>query len=111
MKIAFSTLFIGLDNSGKTTMIQSLKSNPGEQEIMPTAGYAIEKINYPKLSKPILIFDCSGQGRHRENWITFYPDTDSIVFVIDSSDTKRLHLIKSYVEQLITDPGCFFVFY
>lgn len=72
---------------------------------MPTSLYSIEMISIPQLTKPILVFDLSGQGRHRESWRTFYPDADAIVYVIDSTDTKRLEILKKSIEDFLGDPG------
>jgi GTPase SAR1 family protein len=70
MEVAFSLVMIGLNNSGKSTILKSIKNST--EEIFPTAGFAIEFINIQKIQKPILCYDCSGEGIHRKFWKTFY---------------------------------------
>ncbi|XP_068765363.1 very large A-kinase anchor protein isoform X1 [Struthio camelus] len=64
-------LCLGLDNSGKTTIINKLKpSNAQTQDIVPTIGFNIEKFKTSSLS--FTVFDMSGQGRYRNLWEHYY---------------------------------------
>nr|XP_060626588.1 ADP-ribosylation factor-like protein 6 isoform X1 [Anolis sagrei ordinatus]XP_060626589.1 ADP-ribosylation factor-like protein 6 isoform X1 [Anolis sagrei ordinatus] len=66
-------LCLGLDNSGKTTIINKLKpSNAQAQDIVPTIGFSIEKFKTSSLS--FTVFDMSGQGRYRNLWEHYYKD-------------------------------------
>ena len=63
-------LIVGLDNSGKTTLINLLK--PAEhriENITPTVGYSIEKFCYKDVN--MVAFDMSGSGRYRNFWKTY----------------------------------------
>ena len=51
------------------------------------------------------MYDCSGQGRHRENWKMFYSEVDVVVMVIDASDADRLSVVKEHIEDIILDEG------
>lgn len=56
-----TTLLIGLDNSGKSSMLAHFKS-PGSEgiiEVLPTLGFLIEEILLPQGGKG-LVFDCGG---------------------------------------------------
>ncbi|KAL4512765.1 hypothetical protein ABPG72_017450 [Tetrahymena utriculariae] len=100
-KIAFSVLIIGLDGSGKTTMIRqhaNLKS-----EVFPTAGFEIQYLNCSGINAPVLVYDCSGVGRARDNWRTFYDACDGIIFVIDSTDSQRVTVLKKIIKDVLTD--------
>ncbi|MGH0168681.1 UNVERIFIED_CONTAM: hypothetical protein FKN15_055103 [Acipenser sinensis] len=73
-------LCLGLDNSGKTTIINKLKpSNAQTQDIVPTIGFSIEK------------FKTSREGQ-------------AIIFVIDSSDTLRMVVAKEELDTLLNHP-------
>jgi ADP-ribosylation factor-like protein 6 len=85
MSVAFSVLCVGLDNAGKTTLCRNL-SNSNRLETFPTPNLEIHYVNCPKISKPCLIYDVSGNGRHRDNWKIFYPEVQAIIYVIDASD-------------------------
>uniref|UniRef100_A0A9J8BK72 ADP-ribosylation factor-like 6 n=2 Tax=Cyprinus carpio TaxID=7962 RepID=A0A9J8BK72_CYPCA len=66
-----NVLCLGLDNSGKTTIINQLKpSNAQAQDIVPTIGFSIEKFKTSSLS--FTVFDMSGQGRYRNLWEHYY---------------------------------------
>lgn len=88
-KKEFNILVIGLDNSGKSTLLNNLKPNDKKEiNINPTVGFNSEKINFKTLN--LNFFDMSGQGRYRNLWEHYYRESDAIVFVIDSSDRMRL---------------------
>jgi len=64
-------LVVGLDNSGKTTVMNHFKP-PEEKitEIVPTVGFNVEKFTVKNLS--FTAFDMSGQGRYRNLWEHYY---------------------------------------
>ncbi|XP_047436730.1 ADP-ribosylation factor-like protein 6 [Mugil cephalus] len=71
LKKEVNVLCLGLDNSGKTTIINKLKpSNAQAQDIVPTIGFSIEKFKTSSLS--FTVFDMSGQGRYRNLWEHYY---------------------------------------
>uniref|UniRef100_A0A8C6G809 ADP-ribosylation factor-like protein 6 n=1 Tax=Mus spicilegus TaxID=10103 RepID=A0A8C6G809_MUSSI len=97
-------LCLGLDNSGKTTIINKLKpSNAQSQDIVPTIGFSIEKFKSSSLS--FTVFDMSGQGRYRNLWEHYYKDGQAIIFVIDSSDKLRMVVAKEELDTLLNHPG------
>ncbi|KAI5940329.1 ADP-ribosylation factor-like protein 6 [Manis javanica] len=96
-------LCLGLDNSGKTTIINKLKpSNAQSQDIVPTIGFSIEKFKSSSLS--FTVFDMSGQGRYRNLWEHYYKDGQAIIFVIDSSDRLRMVVAKEELDTLLNHP-------
>lgn len=87
-KKEFNILVIGLDNSGKSTVLNNLKPNDSREiNINPTVGFNSEKIYFKTLN--LSFFDMSGQSRYRNLWEHYYREADAIVFVIDSSDRMR----------------------
>ncbi|XP_059777328.1 ADP-ribosylation factor-like protein 6 isoform X1 [Balaenoptera ricei] len=97
-------LCLGLDNSGKTTIINKLKpSNAQSQDIVPTIGFSIEKFKSSSLS--FTVFDMSGQGRYRNLWEHYYKEGQAIIFVIDSSDRLRMVVAKEELDTLLNHPG------
>ncbi|XP_074839596.1 ADP-ribosylation factor-like protein 6 isoform X1 [Carettochelys insculpta] len=96
-------LCLGLDNSGKTTIINKLKpSNAQTQDIVPTIGFSIEKFKTSSLS--FTVFDMSGQGRYRNLWEHYYKEGQAIIFVIDSSDKLRMVVAKEELDTLLNHP-------
>ena len=114
-KFAYKVAVIGLDGAGKTTMINSIKNLPviilhplifqqTECEITPTIGFQMEIVNPQNLDKPVLIYDCSGQARHRINWRIFYPEVQCVIFVIDSTDKNRMYNVDKLIKELLLEP-------
>ncbi|XP_057708094.1 ADP-ribosylation factor-like protein 6 isoform X3 [Corythoichthys intestinalis] len=95
-----NVLCLGLDNSGKTTIINQMKplNTPG-QEIVPTIGFNIEKFKNSSLS--FTVFDMSGQSRYRNLWEHYYKESHAIIFVIDSSDKLRMVVAKEELDTLL----------
>uniref|UniRef100_A0A3Q3DRR6 ADP-ribosylation factor-like 6 n=1 Tax=Hippocampus comes TaxID=109280 RepID=A0A3Q3DRR6_HIPCM len=123
-----NVLCLGLDNSGKTTIINKLKpSHAQAQDIVPTIGFSIEKFKTSSLS--FTVFDMSGQGRYRNLWEHYYksvgsqrrcghrPDAfihiaqivlcregQAVIFVIDSADKLRMVVAKEELDTLLNHP-------
>ncbi|XP_056881655.1 ADP-ribosylation factor-like protein 6 isoform X1 [Takifugu flavidus] len=103
LKKEVNVLCLGLDNSGKTTIINRLKpSNAQAQDIVPTIGFSIEKFKTSSLS--FTVFDMSGQGRYRNLWEHYYKEGQAIIFVIDSADKLRMVVAKEELDTLLNHP-------
>ncbi|KAA3678018.1 ADP-ribosylation factor-like protein 6 [Paragonimus westermani] len=93
-------LVIGLDNSGKTTIINYLK--PEEKQVsyvVPTVGFNVEKVFVKPLS--FTCFDMSGHTRYRNLWEHYYIECDALIFVVDSCDHLRLCVARDELEQML----------
>ncbi|KAL8559203.1 ADP-ribosylation factor-like protein 6 [Nucella lapillus] len=95
-----SVLVVGLDNSGKTTIINHFKPNEAKNhDIVPTVGFNVERFTSKALS--FTAFDMSGQGRYRNLWEHYYKECHGVIFVIDSSDKLRMVVAKDELELLL----------
>ncbi|XP_032386208.1 ADP-ribosylation factor-like protein 6 isoform X1 [Etheostoma spectabile] len=112
-----NVLCLGLDNSGKTTIINQLKpshnsnhvgplseewkhvSQTQAPEIVPTIGFNIEKFKSSSLS--FTVFDMSGQSRYRNLWEHYYKESHAIIFVVDSGDKLRMVVAKEELDTLL----------
>ena len=66
-------LCVGLDNSGKSTVINWLKPKKAvTQDVVPTVGFSVEEFNKNGLA--FTVFDMSGQGRYRNLWEHYYKE-------------------------------------
>ena len=76
-----SVVVVGLDNSGKTTLLNYLKPDHGMmlKEVTPTIGFTLEKFRRGKLD--FTCFDMSGQGKYRSLWEKHYENCDAIIWV------------------------------
>ncbi|KAM3131601.1 hypothetical protein pb186bvf_016265 [Paramecium bursaria] len=102
-QIAFSGLCIGLDNAGKTTLLRNL-SKSNRMEIFPTSTMELHYIQSKYLEKLVLIYDMSGNGRHRDSWRLMYKEVQAIIYVIDSSQKEdRFILQRILLDEIFND--------
>ncbi|CAL1368909.1 unnamed protein product [Linum trigynum] len=93
-------LMVGLDNSGKTTIV--LKINGEDTSgISPTLGFNIKTITYHKYM--LNIWDVGGQKTIRSYWRNYFEQTDGLVWVVDSSDLRRLGDCKMELDNLLKE--------
>jgi len=94
-------LILGLDASGKTTIIHRLKTGCHTVTV-PTIGFTTEKIEYGNLT--FLAWDIGGQDSIRKLWHHYYPGTDAIVFIVDSNDKRRFKSAYLELHALMRNP-------
>ena len=96
-------LVIGLDNSGKTTIINYLKAKKGSiptsYEVTPTVGFQVEEFASNNIK--FTVYDMSGQGRYRSLWEQYYEDAQAIIYVLDSTDKLRMCVAKEELWTLL----------
>ena len=88
-KVQVNILIIGLNNAGKSTIVQHFK-NPDVPNMItvPTVGFAIEQFENQGVF--FTAFDMSGGVRYRNLWEHEFNKCQGVIFVIDSSDKMRL---------------------
>lgn len=98
-----SVLVVGLDNSGKSSILNYLlPSDAQTDDIVPTIGFNIEQFDCKGLS--FTAFDMSGQSRYRTLWSNYYHKANGIIFVVDSSDKTRILVAREEFQQLLSHP-------
>ncbi|XP_011690976.1 PREDICTED: ADP-ribosylation factor-like protein 6 isoform X1 [Wasmannia auropunctata] len=98
-----NVLVVGLNNSGKSTVINNFKREDDRCiDIVPTVGFNVEKFAFKNVS--FTAFDMSGHDRHRPLWEHYYKDCHGIIFIIDSSDKLRLVVVKEELDMLLQHP-------
>lgn len=80
-------LVLGLDNAGKTTILYRLQVGTVVSTI-PTIGFNVETVTYKNIK--FQVWDLGGQTSIRPYWRCYYPNTQAIIYVVDSSDTERV---------------------
>jgi ADP-ribosylation factor-like protein 6 len=93
---------VGLDNSGKTTVLNCLKPKKASLETVPTVGFSTQE--FQKHGINFCAFDMSGQSRYRNLWEHYYGDVEGIVVVIDATDKLRFAVVKDELQTLLADP-------
>jgi len=80
-------LMVGLDASGKTTILYKLKLGEVTTTI-PTIGFNVETVQYKNIS--FTVWDVGGQDKIRPLWRHYYAGTNGLIFVVDSNDVDRI---------------------
>jgi ADP-ribosylation factor-like protein 3 len=80
-------LILGLDNAGKTTALKKLADEETSQ-INPTQGFNIKTLQHEGFK--INVWDIGGQKAIRTYWENYFDNTSCLIYVVDSSDRKRM---------------------
>jgi ADP-ribosylation factor-like protein 2 len=91
-------LILGLDNSGKTTIVKSIL-NENVNEISPTLGFTINTLKHDDYL--INLWDIGGQTTIRSYWRNYFEQTDGVIWVVDSSDKLRMKDCKEELHSLL----------
>lgn len=93
-------LVLGLDNSGKTTILKKL-SDEDITHIMPTQGFNIKSLMRDGFK--LNVWDIGGQKSIRPYWRNYYDQTDALIYVIDSADRRRMDEAGVELTQLLDE--------
>eukprot|EP01033_Poteriospumella_lacustris_P011838 gene11838-8436_t len=93
-------LVLGLDNSGKTTILKKL-SDEDITQIMPTQGFNIKSLMHDGFK--LNVWDIGGQKSIRPYWRNYYDQTDALIYVIDSADRRRMEETSVELQQLLDE--------
>ena len=97
----YKILMLGLDASGKTTIFNKIKSK--ESVRYENSGFHVEILFYMRLIE-IVSWDLGGASCMRKLYEYYYPNTDGIIFIIDSHDKDRFDdAIECFQEILEAD--------
>ena len=77
-------LVLGLDNSGKTTILKKL-SEEDISHIMPTQGFNIKSLMHEGFK--LNVWDIGGQKSIRPYWRNYFDQTDALVYVLAATAT------------------------
>ncbi len=98
-------LLIGLDNSGKSSILAVLQDKFSIiKNLLPTRGVKREKLDF--FGFPIISWDLGGQVQYRENLYfnkpeLFFAEVDIILYVIDSQDPERFTEAVAYFKKVL----------
>ena len=99
-------LLLGLDNAGKTTCLKKL-ADEETRTIMPTQGFNIKEIRQKGFK--LTMWDIGGQRSIRPYWGNYFQQANALIFVIDSSERKRLDEVGKTLNELLENDklaGC-----
>ncbi|KAI6884821.1 ARF/SAR superfamily [Hortaea werneckii] len=91
-------LMLGLDNSGKTTIVKRIM-NEDVNSVSPTLGFIIKTIDYEGYK--LNIWDVGGQKTLRTYWKNYFEKTDTLIWVVDATDSERLEDCRAELKGLL----------
>ena len=95
----YKILMLGLDASGKTTILNKIKGK--ESVRYEGVGFHAEILFYMRLIK-IISWDLGGATRMEKLLYKYYfPNTDGIIFIIDSHDKDRFDEAIEYFQDIL----------
>lgn len=86
-----SVIFLGIDNAGKTTLVNKLKNNTNEV-YLPTKHAKQEVIEIGNLKAYVV--DVGGHQAARIAWREYLYNVDGVVFLVDVGEERRFNEVK-----------------
>lgn len=99
-------VLMGLDNSGKTSIVlclKGVKNLSSFSDVKPTRGFEIN--NFQTLGSEFNIWDFGGQEKFREDYFKNFKNhikgTSKLIYVIDIQDSERYNISLDYLAKII----------
>ncbi|RMC01918.1 hypothetical protein DUI87_21079 [Hirundo rustica rustica] len=92
-------VMLGLDSAGKSTLLYKFRYKDAFLTV-PTIGFNVDMIEAGK-DFTLTLWDVGGQKKMRELWSNFLEDTDGLLYVVDSSDKRRLEESRRELELIL----------
>merc|ERR1712070_1336352 len=93
-------LILGLDNSGKTTILKKM-SDEDITNVLPTQGFNVKSVSQDGCK--LTVWDIGGQQSFRPYWRNYFESSDALVYIVDSSDLRRLEESSEELQKLIKE--------
>lgn len=95
-------LVIGLDNSGKSTLLGALQ---GEIDpfTVPTVGFSTP-VKKSLFGVQCVFYDLGGGARIRGVWPSYFADVHGVVYVVDAADGPRLSESAEELKSALSHP-------
>ena len=96
-----NVLLIGLDQSGKSTLLYLLNEIEDLEPYYETRGTQYYEVQ--KGQAKIGFHETGGSDKHRDQWLNDLPYTDTIFYFIDSSDKSRFNQSLGELQKVLSD--------
>jgi len=94
---------IGLQNAGKTSLVNVIATGGFSEDMIPTVGFNMRKVT--KGNVTIKLWDLGGQPRFRSMWERYCRAVSAIVYVVDAADRENMAIAKSELHDLLSKPS------
>lgn len=68
---------------------------------IPTIGFNVETVTYKNIK--FQVWDLGGQTSIRPYWRCYYPNTQAVVYVVDSSDVDRIGTARAELHAILEE--------
>mmetsp|Transcript_8774 Transcript_8774/g.16675 ORF Transcript_8774/g.16675 Transcript_8774/m.16675 type:complete len:199 (+) Transcript_8774:81-677(+) len=98
-------VLLGVDNAGKTTVLEQLKTLFGAKgmepgRIAPTIGMNIGRVQIDRYAA--VFWDLGGHASFRSVWHNYYAEVHGIMFVVDSADVPRMEEAQQVLDEVLS---------
>ncbi|KAK7357586.1 hypothetical protein VNO80_16879 [Phaseolus coccineus] len=94
---------VGLQDAGKTSLINVIATGGYSEEMIPTVGFNMKKIT--KGNVTVKLWDLGGQPRFRSMWERYCRAVSAIVYVVDAADYESLPVSRNELHDLLSKPS------
>uniref|UniRef100_A0ACD5ZYY0 Uncharacterized protein n=1 Tax=Avena sativa TaxID=4498 RepID=A0ACD5ZYY0_AVESA len=97
-------LMVGLDATGKTTILYKLKFGEIPTTIIPhtpTTSFNVETVEYKNIN--FTVWDVGGHDKIRHLWRHYFKNTQGIIFVVDSNDLDRVIEARDELHKMLNE--------
>ncbi|CAL8460720.1 g251 [Coccomyxa elongata] len=94
---------IGLQNAGKTSLVNVIATGAFHEDMIPTVGFNMRKVTRGAVT--IKLWDLGGQPRFRSMWERYCRGVQAVVYVVDSADHEALEHARAELHDLLARPS------
>lgn len=94
---------IGLQNAGKSSLVNVLTTGSFHEDMIPTVGFNMRKVT--KGGVTIKMWDLGGQPRFRSLWERYCRGVQAIVYVVDAADHEAVKVAAKELHALLAKPS------
>ncbi|XP_062236155.1 ADP-ribosylation factor-like protein 11 [Platichthys flesus] len=94
-------ILMGLDSAGKSTLLARLLTGQ-VMDTSPTIGFNVGTLELDKKTS-LTVWDIGGQKSMRPNWRFYLDGCKALVFVVDSSDPRRMSEAQKTLKKILSE--------
>ncbi|KAF8492703.1 Arl8a protein [Gautieria morchelliformis] len=94
---------VGLQASGKTSMVNVIGANQFSEEVVPTVAFNLRHVKRGGVK--LKVWDVAGQPKFRSTWQRYCSGVDAVVFMVDSSEKDSFQTAAFELHSLLAQPA------
>ena len=101
LEMVNKVFLFGLDNAGKTTLVNRIQDKPDPGKTSPTLGFSLNQMILNDVE--FIVWEGGGQVAYRSRWSRGVLDSNILLFVVDLSDLARFDEAKAELLKVLND--------